>query len=180
MTLAHSLPLWLAMAGLGCTDLDRFSTGKGESYCGSITAGEAFRAGFSQHVQMRLKLDVAELDGPGSFGTVSTFEAGVAQSPPVKLLEEAELRRIPAMESDVISRIDLGEGRLRTRVFAVTPADPEAEAMLAVVSLRSDDIVEVRLVRAGREPASGAPVPEGRRPLFGIFPLARKAGACGF
>jgi hypothetical protein len=180
MTLAHYLPFWLAMAGLGCTDLDRFSTAQGESYCGSITAGEAFRAGFSQHVQMRLTLDAAELDGPGSFGRVSTFEAGAAQSPAVKLLDEAELRRIPAMESDVISRIDLGEGRLRTRVFAVTPADPEAEAMLAVVSLLRSDSVEVRLVRAGREPASGETVPEGRRPLFGIFTLARRAGACGF
>src|SRR5262245_57747772 len=114
MTLAHTLPLWLVMTSLGCTDLDRFSTDQGESYCGSIIAGETFRAGFSPHVQMRLKLDAGALDGPGVAGRVSTFEAGAAQSPPVKLLDEAELRRIPAMESDVLSRLELGEGRLRT------------------------------------------------------------------
>jgi hypothetical protein len=180
MNRGRYLPLWVAMAGLGCTDLDHFSTSAGESYCGKITAGEAFRAGFGPRAQVRLKLDAAALDGPGPAGSLSTFEPDEPDTAAQRLLAEAELRRIGGMESDVISRLDLGEGRLKNRVFAVTPTDPDAEAALAILSLRSDDTVEVRLVRAGREPASGAPVPDGRRPLFGVFSLTRQVGACGF
>lgn len=168
------------MAGLGCTDLDRFSTGKGESYCGAITATEAFRAGFGPEVRMRLSLDAARLDGPGSPGKVSTFEPGDGTRPDLRLVDGADLRRIEAMENDVISRPDLGEGRLRTSLFAVTPADPAAEGVLAVVSLRSDETVEVRLLRPGVDPASAVPAPEGRRQLFGVFSLSRQAGTCGF
>src|SRR5262245_50261768 len=55
MNRGRCLPLWLAMAATGCTDLDHFSTGQADSYCGSITVGGSFRAGFSPRVQMRLK-----------------------------------------------------------------------------------------------------------------------------
>src|SRR5438552_5107169 len=71
MNRGRLLPLFaVALAGLSCSDLDHFSNGKGDSYCGSITLGGSFRTGFSPRVQMRLKLDASQLDGPGSAGTL--------------------------------------------------------------------------------------------------------------
>ena len=75
---APSWPLACALAAclgaLGCDDLERFSTASGESYCGAITLGGAFRTGFSPRVQMRLSLDATRLDGPDSPGALSTYE----------------------------------------------------------------------------------------------------------
>ena len=59
----------------------------------------------------------------------------------------------------------------------VTPAAPEAEGLLAVLSLRSDGNVEVRLIRPGASDDTNG-LPEGRRPLFGLFTLRRQPGAC--
>jgi hypothetical protein len=59
----------------------------------------------------------------------------------------------------------------------VTPSEPGAESLLAFLSLRSDDEVEVRLVRAGSDAAD---VDEGRRPIYGMFLLSRREGTCGF
>jgi hypothetical protein len=50
---------------------------------------------------------------------------------------------------------------------------------VAIVSLRSDDTVEVRLIRPGAVAADGE-VPEGRRQIFGVFTLERQSGECGF
>lgn len=173
-----------ACSAIGCDDMARFSTGPNESYCGSISLGSAFRAGLSPRVQMRLRLDASMLDGPSSPGALSTFEAAIDATPERRLLDEAELRLISPMAHDPLSRLEFGEGRERNAIYAVSPGDPSAESALAVVSLRSDDKVEVRLVRAGSPEPSGAAagegVPEGRRPLFGIFTLSRQAGECGF
>jgi hypothetical protein len=164
-------------AALGCDDMARFSTGPHEAYCGSITLAGAFRTGFTPRVQMRLKLDAMLIDGPGSPGSLSTFEAADGDQPERRMLEEAELRRIPPMDHDPLSRLSFGEGRERNAIYAVSPADPEAESVLAILSLRSDEQVEVRLLRGGS--AESAPS-EGRQPLFGIFTLSREKGECGF
>lgn len=175
------LSLLLLLTLTACDDLARFSTEPGEAYCGAITLGSSFRAGLSPRVQMRLKLDAARLDGPGSPGALSTYEAAVDEQPERRLLDEAELRLISPMAHDPLSRLEFGDGRERNAIFAVSPADPEAESMLAIVSLRADDRVEVRLIRAGHEPGDdGAPPPEGRRAVFGIFTLSRSQGSCGF
>jgi hypothetical protein len=192
MNWGRSLPLWLAAAGLGCADLDHFSTGPGESYCGSITALPSFRVGFGAGVRMRLKIDATALDGPGSPGKLATFEADDASGPARRLLEDADLRRIGAMEHDALSRLEFGEGRLRNLLFAVSPEDPpaggegengavaQAESILAILSLRNDESVEVRLLRPGLAPSGGVPPPEARGPLFGVFLLTRQVGTCGF
>lgn len=173
------LALAIAFLALGCTDLAHFSTAPGEAYCGAVTLGGSFRTGLSPRVQMRLELDVSTLDGPGVPGTISTFEITGPQAER-RLLTGAELRRVPAMDNDPLSRPDLGEGRSRNWVFAVTPVDPEAESLLAVLTLRADDTVEVRLMRPGKAPQGGEVVAEGRRPIFGIFALTRQVGTCGF
>lgn len=166
----------LVAGALSCNDLSRFSTAPNEAYCGSIALGAAFRSGLSPRVQMRLTLDASRLDGPDPAGAITTFEA---TAPPVKMLDDAQLRRVPALENDPLSHLELGDGRARNAIFAVSPADPDAEAMLAVLSLKTDDTIEVRLVRPGATPATGT-VPPGRTPIFGLFTLGRQTGTCGF
>jgi len=181
---APSWPLACALAAclgaLGCDDLERFSTASGESYCGAITLGGAFRTGFSPRVQMRLSLDATRLDGPDSPGALSTYEAADGASPERRLLTEAALRPVPSLAHDPLSRLDFGEGRERNAIFAVSPGASDAESILAIVSLRSDETVEVRLLRGGAAPEGTEAVPDGRRMLFGIFTLDRQKNECGF
>ncbi|MEP7120497.1 MAG: hypothetical protein ABJE95_06300 [Byssovorax sp.] len=179
MNWGRLLPVAILGAGLGCTDLEHFSTGQGNAYCGSVTLGGAFRTGLSPRVQMRLRLDASALDGPGSPGSISTFESA---GPDVerRMITDAELRRLPAMDNDPLSRPEFGDGRIRNWIFAVAPVDPTAESLLAVLSLRDDNTVEVRLLRPGKAPRDDVTVPPGQRPIFGIFPLTRQAGTCGF
>jgi len=174
----------LALACVGCNDLDRFSTGNNEAYCGRITLGSAFREGFSPRVQLRLELDAANLDGPESPGRLSTYEAEDEATPERRILTNAALSVIQPLQHDPMSQLSFGEGRERNVVYGLQPDDDEAESVLAVLSMRADDSVEVRLIRAGRSPSGDAAtnddVPEGRRRLFGLFPLTRKNGDCGF
>jgi hypothetical protein len=180
----HAALLGAALGGatlvttVGCNDLDRFTTGDHEAYCGSITLSNRFREGLSPKVQMRLRLDGAALDGVASPGTLSTFEApdeeGLAGQ---RLLDESPLRVIEPLTHDPLSDLEFGEGRDKNALLGVSPADPEGESIVAVLSLKADDNVEVRLIRPGSE-AEDAP-PE-RRALFGLFPLTRQDGDCGF
>lgn len=171
----------LALAGLGCTDLNRYSTAPSESYCGAVTLSNAFRAGLSPRVQMRLQIDAAELDSEVSPGVVWTFEAAAGEDEPDRrLLNRAPLRRIPKLAGDPIGSIDLGEGREHTRIFAVSPSDTEEEPLLAILSLRSDDGIEVRLLRPGLAGTASKPVPDNRKPIFGLFTLYKQIGTCGF
>jgi hypothetical protein len=167
------------LATTGCDDVSRFSTGAGQSYCGSIVLGSSFRTGLSPRVQMRLELDASAIDGPDSPGRLSTYEAATAASEERRLLTDAPLRPVPPMLHDPLSRLEFGEGRERNAIFAVSPVDPGSESLMAVVSLKSDDTVEVRLIRAGATETTDG-TPEGRRPVFGVFPLTRQDGACGF
>lgn len=178
--LASLAPVALAALALGCNDLNRYSTAPSESYCGSVTLSSAFRAGLSPRVQMRVQLDAAELDTEQSPGVVWTFEAGARDEPTHRLLNRAPLRRIPKIESDPIAALDLGGGRDHTRIFAVTPSDAEEDPLLAILSLRSDDGIEVRLLRPGLGGTGTKAPPTGKRPIFGVFTLTKQIGTCGF
>lgn len=170
----------LVPLGLGCTDLDRYSTAPSESYCGAVTLSNSFRTGLSPRVQMRLQIDAAELDADVSPGVLWTFEAASGDEGDRRLLNRAPLRRIPKIENDPISEIDLGGGREHTRLFAVTPSDAEEDPLLAIVSLRSDEGVEVRLLRPGIAGTASKSAPPGRAPVFGLFTLYKQIGTCGF
>jgi hypothetical protein len=172
--------LILAAAGPGCTEIDRWSTAPSESYCGAVTLSSSFRTGLSPRVQMRLQLDATALDGEGLPGVVWTFEAAAGDEPDRRLLDRAPLRRIPTLENDPLSQLDLGEGREHSRIFALTPSDPDDDPLLAVVSLRSDDGVDVRLLRPGLVGTAKNPAPAGRQPVFGLFTLYKQIGTCGF
>jgi hypothetical protein len=166
----------VAWAASGCSTLDRYSTGAGESLCGSVTSTASFRTGLAAGARMRLTLDASQLDGDTSPGSVWTYEPADAENPARKLATGAPLRRIPALENDPLSSPDLGGGRDHTRLFALTPALQTEEPLLAVLSLRSDDGVEVRLLRPGVATAAV----EGQAAIFGLFTLAKQAGTCGF
>ncbi|WP_437591795.1 hypothetical protein [Sorangium sp. So ce1000] len=171
----------IAGGAAGCDDLSRFSTADGEAYCGAITLGGAFRAGLSPRVQMRLTLDADALDGPEPPGALWTYEAPDGSTPERRLLDGAPLRPIGALAHDPLSRLEFGEGRERNAIYAVDASDPEMEPLLAVLSLRTDASVEVRLLRPGRAPlASGEAPPAGQRQVFGNFRLTRRTGTCGF
>ncbi|WP_437769476.1 hypothetical protein WMF27_08170 [Sorangium sp. So ce281] len=178
----------LALAGAmsaggaaGCDDLSRFSTVDGEAYCGAITLGGAFRAGLSPRVQMRLTLDADALDGAEPPGALWTYEAPDGASAERRLLDGAPLRPIGALAHDPLSRLEFGEGRERNAIYAVDASEPGAEPLLAVLSLRTDASVEVRLLRPGRAPlASGEAAAAGQRQVFGNFRLTRQTGTCGF
>ncbi|WP_441288180.1 hypothetical protein ACSRUE_40270 [Sorangium sp. KYC3313] len=178
----------LALAGAmsaggaaGCDDLSRFSTADGEAYCGAITLGGAFRAGLSPRVQMRLTLDADALDGAEPPGALWTYEAPDGATAERRLLDGAPLRPIGALAHDPLSRLEFGEGRERNAIYAVDASEPGAEPLLAVLSLRTDASVEVRLLRPGRAPlASGETAAAGQRQVFGNFRLTRQTGTCGF
>jgi hypothetical protein len=169
-----------ALSGLGCTEIDRYSTAPSESYCGAVTLSSSFRTGLSPRVQMRLQLDASELDGEASPGVVWSFEAAAGADAERRLLDRAPLRRIPKLANDALAMPDLGDGRDHTRVFALTPTDADEDPLLAVLSLRSDEGVEVRLLRPGLAGTAAKPPPVGRRPLFGLFTLYKQIGTCGF
>lgn len=174
---------WLLLGPLlcpflgGCDRLDQFALGDDESFCGQITLGSATRQGLSPRVQMRLRWEVDRIDLGEVPGSLSTFDAG-QEGDLQRLLENAPLRPIPPMAGDPLSQLELGDGRDRTLVYAVSPTDPEAESLMAFISLRSDDAVEVRLIRPGR-PDEDDP-PRGQAPTFGLFTLTRQNGDCGY
>ncbi|MEZ4294514.1 MAG: hypothetical protein R3B70_06030 [Polyangiaceae bacterium] len=177
MTRAAAALLLLLATTTGCEDLSRFSTAPDESYCGAVSLGAAFRRGFTPRTQMRLVLDASRIDTADSPGTLWTRELVGDDEPEIRLLNGAPLRPIPPLAHDVLSRPDLGEGRERTAIYAVTPEDPDAEALVAFLSLRSDGDVEVRLLRPGASDDTEG-IAEGRRPLFGLFSLKRQQGPC--
>jgi hypothetical protein len=173
----HLGPLALAAAGVGCPSVDRYTTTPGESYCGAVTANAEFFAGLAPGATMRLTLDAAQLDGDASPGTVWTREDPTGTSPGRRLVDGAPLRRIPTLANDPLAAPDLGSGLDHTRVFALTPAPAGEAPLLGVVSLRSDEGVEVRLLRPGLD---GVAALSGQGPVFGLFSLTKQAGACGF
>ncbi len=161
----------------GCDRLGQFELGDDESFCGQITLGSTTRQGLSPRVQMRLRWDVERVDLGEVPGSLSTFDAGQEEDLQ-RLLENAPLRPIAPLAGDALSQLDLGDGRDRTFVYAVSPSETEAESLMAFISLRSDDAIEVRLIRPGRadedEPARG------QAPIFGLFTLTRQDGDCGY
>jgi hypothetical protein len=167
--LAALVPLLVALAG--CRDVARFSTAPGESYCGGIVEGPFVRTGFGPGTRMRMTLDADALaERPG---VVATSDG---------LLQDQPLRAIPELSHDPLSTLQFGEGHVRDLVLAVDPTDPAAgPTLLAVVSLLHDGDAEVRLLRGAPPPPDARAVPAvNGAPVFGVFPLRREAGRCGF
>jgi hypothetical protein len=160
----------------GCDDVSSFSTGEGESYCGAITLGRSFRQGLGPRVQMRLALDASRIDAQGSPGRVWVWEPASTVQPGRSIVAGATLDPFAPIAHDALGDLEIGEGRDRNAIYAVRP-EGAAEGMIAVLSLRTDGRVEVRLLRAG---AVGVEATADRTQLYGVFLLDRRRGDCGY
>ncbi len=158
----------LALLGSACDDPDRFTTEAGEAYCGDVVQGTFVRSGFGPAVQMRLTFDTTRVEsGPGA---LSTSDGALVEAP---------LRPLAPFFHDALSSLQFGEGRERSLLYFVDPADG-GPPLTAFVSLMEGGDVEVRLVRAAPAPAPGAPPESAAAPVFGVFPLKLRKSTCGF
>jgi hypothetical protein len=161
---------------LGCHDLDRFSTGEGQAYCGWLVSAPAGAQGFLPQATppslgMRLTLDAAALSS--SPGRITTDDSARGFCSPQPLFAAAALRAVSEAEHDAISQLEFGDGREYSGLFWV---DSQCRGtMLGVLSLMKSGKVELRLFKPG---ASGASDPD--REGFAQFELARREGRCGF
>ena len=147
------------LATLACQDdLQRFDTGENGAYCGTIVDGGFIRSGFPAGLALRLTLDVDSLEVMP--GTLSTDDASSGPCSPEPTFDAAPLHITPEIFADPLSLLDFGRGREHSFLAWV---DAECgESALAVVSLRHDEGVEVRLLRRG-----------GNVGDFGVFLLNR-------
>ena len=166
----------LATSTAGCDDVSSFSTAEGESYCGAITLGRSFRQGLGPRVQMRLALDASRIDAQGSPGRIWVWEPASKVQPARALVTGSTLDPFAPIAHDALGDLELGEGRDRNAIYAVRP-EGAAEGMIAVLSLRTDGRVEVRLLRAG---ATGEAATAERTQVYGVFLLERRRGDCGY
>lgn len=160
LALAAILPL-AGVATAGCKDTSDFTTREGESYCGNVVQGAFVRVGLAPDVTMRMSYDAdAATTTPGR---VATSDG---------LLRDAPMRPIAAMFHDPLSTLDFGEGRRKNYLYTADSARGGG-TVTVVVSLMESGKVEVRLLR-------GAVGNDTTTEVFGVFPLERRRGGCGF
>lgn len=164
----------LLLTGSACDRLASFDLEPGESYCGNIALGSQYRQGLTPRVQMRMGFDSDQVDVGGSPGVITTYDA---EADVPHLLDAATLRPIDPIAFDALADMEMGDGRERNLIYAASPSTPESEALLVIISLRTDDVVEVRLLRPGHVEEDATPE---RRPIYGLFQLTRRQGDCGF
>ncbi len=155
----------------GCKSVARFSSKDGDHYEGDVVKGSFVRAGVAEDARMCVILDANHLqDSPG---TLSTSDGRFKGTP---------LRPIPQIWHDPLSTMSFGNGRVQNMVYVATPAGPagDTEDVMVFMSLMDEGGIEVRLVR-GAPQVDGGPVAAGQaQPMFGIFTLDRRDGACAF
>jgi len=162
--------LSLASAGIGCKDIDSFTTEPGEAYCGCIVNAGFVRNGFSSGLQMRMTFDADHMsDRPGELSTSDGF------------LTNAPMRPIEELFNDPLLMLQFGEGRDKNLIYMVNPTDPaQGPTVTVVLSLMHSGNAEVRLIRGANAIGTDAsPQPADGPPLFGVFsPLRRKKEEC--
>lgn len=149
------------VAASACKDLDRFDTRSDGDYCGAIVQSAFTRKGFDSLPTLRLSLDIDQLTvAPGS---LSSNDVNGPCSP-LPLFDQAPLQVTQELFADPLSLLEFGAAREYNFIAWV---DSTCQGRtLAVVSLMSDDNVEVRLLRPGTlaEPDSNE---------FGVFQLQK-------
>ncbi len=169
--------LALCVSAVGCKSVTRFSSKNGDHYEGDVVKGSFVRAGVSDAAKMCLLLDAGHLqDAPGTFSTSDGR------------FKNAQLRPIPQIWHDPLSTMTFGEGRTQNLVYVASPSitgdaaatADELQDVMVFLSLMDDGSLEVRLVRGAPVADSGAPMPAVASPLFGVFTLDRRDGACSF
>jgi len=151
----------LTAASLGCDHFDRYGTGNG-SLEGVVETADLVRAGFAPGTRVCLELDTGRLQSTP--GNVSSSDGRFVHT---------ALRPIPALASDTLSNLSFADGQVRNLLFALRASGTPARDILAVVSLLDDGRVDLRLL-------DGAPGAPDLEPLYGVFPLERKASRCSY
>ena len=156
---------------IGCKSVTRFSSKHGDHFEGDVAKGSFVRAGVAEDARMCVVLDANRLqDSPG---TLSTSDGRFKETP---------LRAIPQIWHDPLSTLSFGEGRVQNLVYIVTPVAPAGDThdVMVFMSLMDEGGIEVRLVRGAPHVDGGAPDGGQSSPMFGIFALDRREGACSF
>lgn len=163
-----ALALALVPLTAACRDDARYSS-RGDHWEGEVSSADFVRAGIARGTRLCLVLDATKLsESPGTIATSDGRFAGV------------RLRAVPQSYHDPLSTLTFGDGRLESHVYAARPrADGGAAEsdVTAVLSLTSDDDVELRLLRGAPGELDDVPA---TAPVFGVFHLARAAGPCPF
>jgi hypothetical protein len=159
----------LLTAAVGCKSVARFSSTNGDHYEGDVVKGSFVRAGIEESARMCVVLDANHLqDSPG---TVSTSDGRFKNTP---------LRPIPQIWHDPLSTMSFGDGRVQNLVYVATPTAPagDTQDVMVFMSLMDEGGIEVRLVRGAPQVDGGATAQAA--PVFGVFTLGRRDGACAF
>jgi hypothetical protein len=167
--------LAVAPAIMGCRDVSRFSSKAGDHFEGDVVKGSFVRAGLGDDAKMCLLLDAGHLqDAPGTFSTSDGR------------FKDALLRPIPQIWHDPLSTMTFGSGRSQNLVYVASPsasadaAPNETQDVMVFVSLMDEGGLEVRLVRGAPGTDAGATATATASPMFGVFTLDRRDGACSF
>ena len=167
ISLAVAASIFIGCAFVSCTDVRDFDTAQGEAFCGSIVPAPFVRSGFSPGVSVRLHLHPDSDIHPGD---ISTSDGK---------LREATLYALPEVRHDALDGMQLGQGQVRSILYAVKPA--EGTSGFVIVSLLEDGSLELRVFRGVPSVAKDAGTEtEGNPYLFGLFLLEKKKGTCGF
>jgi hypothetical protein len=164
--------LVLLASAVGCRSVSRFSSKDGDHFEGDVVKGNFVRTGVADDARMCVVLDANRLqDSPG---TLSTSDGRFKNTP---------LRPIPQIWHDPLSTLSFGDGRVQNLVYIATPAAGDAgdtQDVMVFMSLMDEGGIEVRLVRGAPLVDGGASVPAQGTPMFGVFTLDRRDGACAF
>lgn len=168
--LARSVALAIipvAMLATGCADVSQYETQPGTSYCGNVLSAAFVRHGFTDGVTMRLQLQPQLLQSQP--GQVTTSDG---------LFESAELRPLPWLMNDELALLEFGQGRTRNIILGAQPS--RGGTALMVLSLMNHEKVEIRAIRGAPPTDRESPSPYDSEVLFGVFPLSKEQGTCGF
>jgi hypothetical protein len=190
-----------------CKDVSSFATRPGESYCGSVVQGPFVRAGLSPAVQMRLKLDTGALStAPGSLSTSDNLfkDAPLRAIPQVFHDPLSTLQFGEGRQRNLLYVVDPTEPAGAPSVFAVLSLMENGDVEVRLLrgagpaSTATGDAPDAGASGAGGDAgaagqggaagaagqggsgASGAATIPPAPAIFGIFPLERRQGECGF
>ena len=85
--------LALLVTVTGCDPLEEFSLSSDQAFCGKITAASQYRDGFSPRIQMRLKIDLGQLQSESAAGRMTTYDGQDVDRP--RLFDEAPFGPYP-------------------------------------------------------------------------------------
>jgi len=138
----------LIVAGFtGCIDVRNFAG----TWSGDVVSEPALRQGFTDAVRVD-PLELSNVDLEGISAVLTTSD---------KKFEGAVLNRVPKFSNDTLASLTFDGDPLRSYLlFASLASESERRAAMMLVSLFSDEHVELRILRDND--------------LFGVFHLRRR------